>query len=760
MSIYIINNKEEYLKTRKNLSNDKLMTINELKKNLYFNYNNDAIIYLMNKYNYNYQVAKIMIENMYYIKEATNNKVNKLIKLKEELIENKLLIKNKLFEKYIVNQNIVFDNKLISNDLEILRKQTNGVIKEYPQCNYNHLIHMLKDQEEEVTFIANEICNLISNGIDINNIYITNINDEYRKIISKIFKLFKIPVNLKKDTSIISNTITNKFIETNFDINVLKDNEVSEKLISIMNKYINIDHNNIKELIINDIKNTKLKTPILKNAINEIEFTSKNINDQEYLFILGFNQGEFPTISKDELYLNDKELKSIELLTSNELNKLKNNIYTNIIKNTKNTIITSKEINNGNEAYISSLNDILQYEIKKETKKEYNYSNKYNVIELAKYYEKYKKYGTLDNDLLKLLHNYQDIKLNTYNNQFSGIEKDSLKAYLKGKYNLSYSSMDNYYKCAFKYYLNNILRLTPYEETFPTILGNIFHRILENTMNKNQSLDELWSKEEQIINKLNKKDQFFINYLKKELIDIIETLKNYQSLSEFNQSLYEEKIEVPYNGYMDVTFKGFVDKINYLEEQEQTLVSIIDYKTGSAEINLNNIEHGIGMQLPIYIYLAKRSQVIKNARIAGIYIHQLLEKPYHNDGKKIIEKKIKALKLKGYTNQDQDVIKKLDSSYNNSQMINNLKTTANGFYQHAKLLNDQDFEKLNNIAEQKINEAINNINGANFQINPKKDDKTIDGCMYCKYQGICYKNESNYIKIEKTSGGEENAKMD
>ena len=53
----------------------------------------------MNKYNVNYNIAKIYLDNIYYClnKNIDNSKINKLKKIKEDLDNNGYLIYNKLF---------------------------------------------------------------------------------------------------------------------------------------------------------------------------------------------------------------------------------------------------------------------------------------------------------------------------------------------------------------------------------------------------------------------------------------------------------------------------------------------------------------------------------------------------------------------------------------------------------------------------------------------------------------------------------------
>ena len=92
------------------LYNIKFMTKKEFVDNYYYKYNDDAIFYLMNKYNYNIDVCKVYLNNLYVIdinKEYNSDKLNFLKNLKQELIDNNLLIFNRAFK------NIIKDKKII-----------------------------------------------------------------------------------------------------------------------------------------------------------------------------------------------------------------------------------------------------------------------------------------------------------------------------------------------------------------------------------------------------------------------------------------------------------------------------------------------------------------------------------------------------------------------------------------------------------------------------------------------------------------------
>ena len=81
------------------------MTINELRRKLYFDYDEQAIYYLMKKYGYLIDVAKMYIDRMYEVNiiDSKTPKIKKIIDLKEELIKENLLTFSPNFKEYLRN---------------------------------------------------------------------------------------------------------------------------------------------------------------------------------------------------------------------------------------------------------------------------------------------------------------------------------------------------------------------------------------------------------------------------------------------------------------------------------------------------------------------------------------------------------------------------------------------------------------------------------------------------------------------------------
>ena len=84
--------------------NIKIMSTNELKENLFFSYNKEALIFMCETYNFQMSFAKDLIKYLYYINANATYEHQKLIflqEIKENLTNNNLLKENTLFKTYL-----------------------------------------------------------------------------------------------------------------------------------------------------------------------------------------------------------------------------------------------------------------------------------------------------------------------------------------------------------------------------------------------------------------------------------------------------------------------------------------------------------------------------------------------------------------------------------------------------------------------------------------------------------------------------------
>ena len=754
------------------LKNIKIMTDNEFIRSYYFDYDLETIYYLMNKYKLKYEVVLIYLKNLYYVenKNYNNDKLNKLVEIKKELDEHNLLKYKPLFLNKLKSMNIVFYNfydldKFYLNLIDNLKKITSvEVINEENNCYYEHKIYEFKNAEEEVEFVATKICELVLSGVNINNIVLLNSSDIYTNHIKRIFKYFSIPINIKDNNSLLGTKMgtffleninsdiskTFELLEINFDLKNSLNLEIYNRLITISNKFSFVsDYMEIKDLLKVELLNTKLSDVILDEAV-KVEVLEDYIpNDNEYVFLLGFNQGECPKNLKDEDYINDLLKEKLNLSTTTSKNIIHSKKIINIIKNVKNLWITYKLNGEQGSLTVSSLNEKLNYEVIHNIKISYNYSNLNNNLKLARYMDDYLKYGSKNEDLDLLNNTYKNNVYRKYDNKFNGIKKTNENI------TLSYSSMDNYYKCSFKYYISSILKLNCYEETFMTYIGSLFHYVLskKDNLSLEDSITEFMNNNSK---EFTNKENFFLEKLKKDLEFILDVIKKQEDYTNFHNALYEKYIEIPKE---NDKFIGIVDKI--LLNDNKTLGAIVDYKTGNPSLELNYIEYGLGLQLPIYLYLINK--INPDIEVVGFYLQKILPSLIiRNPLKDITSQKRDLLKLQGFSLSEEEKLSEFDKTYIDSELIKSMKVGNNGFYAYSKTLTKNNMQNIVKIIDQKIDEALTNIHNNNFDINPKVINNKNIGCEYCKFKDICYMTEKDIVRLKDIDnldflGGDNNA---
>ena len=695
----------------------------------------------MQNNNLDYQNASELIQNMYYLFEDNyqNKKIDNLNNLKKELETNNLLIKDIYFKNYLKNKNIFiygFDylTKYYLKIINELKKITNVSIIPKSNHNYQHPIYEFKSLNDSIEYIANDIIDK-----DLNHVYLYGINQDNISTIKRIFHNYHLNINLPSSSTLYETPIGYNFLNnlTREYLENIKNNDLKDLIINIINKYYWTNLKDIKDMLTYEFKNTLLPNNKYTNAINIINSLSNNyFDDNDYIYILNFNNEYIPINYKDTDFINDNE-KFIFLETTAEKNNLEKYLFNECFKSIKNLIITSATTNFKGPLKESSLISDYHYEV---IKKEYSptlYSNQSNLYNLGLLLDNYEQYNDLNPNLNKLLSTYPKHNYLSYNNEYTIV---NLKPDFT--YNLSYSKINSYYECPFKFYCNNILKIQEYKDTFDTYLGSLCHYILSKIYNNDFDFNQV--KEEYLTTNpfnLTNENLFFLNKVLEELKIAIKNIKSLQKITKYQSIETEKTIETTIN---NIKFIGIIDKIMHYNNN----IALIDYKTGGVDINLSLTPLGLNLQLPTYLFLIKK--IYPNSNIVGIYLQHIL-KPIFNKDLNITEEEqyAKSLKLDGYSLSNESCLKDFDPTYENSAYISGLKLTSNGFASYSKVLNENNFNKLYKLTENKIKECIDNINQSNFQIEPKIINNENISCPNCPYMGICYKTDKNnkYLNI-------------
>lgn len=738
----------EKLEQEDKLYNLKFMTQKEYLNQYYFTYKDNALLYLMKKYHYKVDVCKVYLNYLYIIDENKayqNKKLNFLKNLKKELRENGLLEYNPSFKNYIKNK-----KRLILNyhKLDLYERHALGVEEDTMPPEKELTVTEYKTMEDEVNGIALEILKLLKQNININKIYLTNVSKDYLYTIDRIFTYYKIPINIEMNYPIFGTKIVKDYLKEE-KLDLENNNKITKKLVSILNSLVDLkdDSKEYQELLISKIKSASITSEKYKDAVQIKNLENEEFMDDEYIFVLGLNQDNLPKLEKDTDFISDKDKKEVELYTTDEKNKMAKTSLINIFYSIKNLYLSYKLQTPFQSMYPSSI--IEEYKIKVIPPQEdnYQYSNLYNKLRLGSKLDTYNRYQEIT-PLLKELYTHYDIPYQTYDNSFKGINKNTYLENLPFPLKLSYTSINSYNECKFKYYANYVLKLNTFENTFAAFIGSLYHRILQLYKRSNFNFEEEYQK---YLEKrdLSLKEKVLLVRLKKELLDLLEQEKKQDLILGYIDELHEQKIEIPLKKDIEVIFTGTIDKIMYYKKIEDTYFSIIDYKSGTVDTKIEKMKYGLSMQLPVYLYLINYSKVFSNPIFTGIYYQNILFNYPSFDKKSLEELKKDRLKLQGYSTDDLSILERFDPTYENSEVIKSMKYTEKGFYHYAKVLNDKEVYDMIRYTKKQIEKSMNEILDGDFTINPKVYDGKNISCEFCEFKDICYKTQKDTVYLDK-----------
>lgn len=750
------------LSRSKLLYNLKFYTFRELKKKLFFDYDSRALEYIIKNYGVSLAVARIYMDNMYFLENIRDEKVKFLNKLKQDLEDNNLLIKCENFIGYIKDKTLIvygYDELTLEQQLILNKMGINYELKENENNLYMPQVFQANSISEEVRFVVNKISELLHEGISIDKIKLIMGND-YNNTVRRYFNIYKIPINLEDNSSFYCTLVAKEFL-SNYEERTIEDNIdcLREKydnvndLVNIINKSVLVDDKNIrKEFIIEDLKKASIKKDKYDRAI-EVASLDDDFSDDTYVFLLGFNINAYPKVQRDDDYLSDNVKTNLGIDTSTNINRIEKRNLMRKLKSIKNLTITYKLSNGKVVFYPSTLLKEMNLEVSKiEFNKYVSYSQMDTMMDYARDLDNLYKFNEVSVTLALYRENL-NIAYREFNNVFSGINEEKYRQRINYELALNYTNMEMYNECAFKYYLSKVLKIDIYEENFKAIIGTIVHHILELGLVKDIDITHeiiKFVKEQEY--ELNKREYFYLEKLGKELKEILTILKEQESKSKLNNYLFESELYV-YKDRDDikVTFKGLIDKVMYNNVDDKEILAVVDYKTGNTFITLDNIKYGLNIQTPIYLYLLRKSDRFKGATIAGFYIQKVLESgpPSIVENKSIDDIRRDNLKLNGFTNSATNIMELVDSDYLDGKIIKGLSFKTNGELKaSAKVLSNKEMDEVVDEVDEKIEECISNIIEAKFDINPKViKDKNV-ACTFCKFKDICFMSKKDEVVLK------------
>ena len=561
------------------------------------------------------------------------------------------------------------------------------------------------------------------------------------------------------------------------------------------------------------LKNSSLtKIPGTQDQVIMGDVDRSRSHKVKAIFIIGLNDGQFPSINKDEGFINDNDRKilkedGIELAkdTIDKLYEENFNIYKAFTTAEEKLYLLysssdmqgralrpSMLINKIKKMYIKlkEQSDIIEKNseiLDKNTTYEELIHNIYiaketgNIEKIWAYvYDYYKK----DNKWNEKMQ--QDLKGLEYTNIPEKIEQKNIDKLYGNTLVTSISKLERYRSCPFSYYLQYGLKIKPQQELkiqtidTGTFIHEVIDRFFTDIKQEEIKLEEITEEQlSTIIDKIiDEKLQQNKNYIftstaryralvirlkkiiKKALKHIIETIVNsrFQVLGtelEFGEKGKYKPINLTLENGKKVEIIGKIDRIDTAQNENGKYLRIIDYKSSVKNIDLNEVYAGIQIQLLTYLKSACKEEDLMPA---GMLYFNMLEQMIKSNKKleeEEIEEKIRAnFKMKGFILADINVVKLHDKNIEkgSSNLVPAyIDKEGNLNEKRTSGLTAEEFENLQKYIDIIIKQIAKEILSGKIDLKPYYKNKKTP-CRYCDYKSICGFNmggcENKYNYIE------------
>lgn len=722
----------------------KVVTVNEVIAMFLGKLDEEILIELIAKYDFNLEHAKIIQENLIFPHTTSfNKKTSELSTIRRQLISDGYITVDEYASFAFANKDVLILDYLRDHSLLNELLLTANVNVTYFTKDYNYIpkLYAFKSDVEEVYYVLNSIAALLNNGVLARNIIVLRPQTNYLNLLFALAPQFNIvfqnegkPLLSFPEVKSIVQSLEQKEITISELLEGSDKEDLSPVLISFYNAFSTIDFNKLPaKFHIEYIKSVLQKTNFSVTVNDGIKIVNElpqyDFADKHYFF-LDFSQTTAPVVPRGSRLLTAEEIKELGMLPVDKEALINERQMVKALTNLRNLTLSYSYIANNEKNDVSPLANALGLEKELITIPTSFYSHEYINYLTGLYKDQYRYYNIISDELNLLEHaNPNSNEFKKFDFRFKGINYEH-QLPLK----LSFSSYDDFINLPFDYFAKYILKIVE-SGSYALDYGNFVHKVLE------ESIDEE-SFERNFHYYIDKydftvKDKFFVMHQKPIVKENFFFLKDYLHRSNPKEVIKEEYISIPLNE--NVTISGKVDRIHLYERNDKKYLVVFDYKTGEAHMGTSDIEKGFHFQLPIYSVLVNNYERFKDYETVGLAMNSIKLGPFlfqdENHFKTIVDK---DLKFKALLKYDISAMSAIDPTYIQSEFYIGLRVNKDGTL--GKMGGKIPFEDLKEHAETKISEVATRILANDFKVEKTYITGTRTSGPYSKYVNISYVN--------------------
>jgi len=221
-----------------------------------------------------------------------------------------------------------------------------------------------------------------------------------------------------------------------------------------------------------------------------------------------------------------------------------------------------------------------------------------------------------------------------------------------------------------------------------------------------------------------------------------------------NPSSYEFELK---NG-TKVVFSGVIDRVDLLKlEDGKVYIRVVDYKTGTKQFSIDDIKHGLNIQMLLYLFTLKNNKnkaffdsiESSSPEAAGVvYLSSnipQLETEDYEDAAEIFIKAQKKLMRSGLLLDDVDILRAMNDELS-PDYLNDVKVKKDGSLSGRSLVCAERFEMLREEIDKTLNDISEKIVSGVADAIPLEYNKK-EPCEFCAMRPICRRSKDAERRI-------------
>ncbi len=365
------------------------------------------------------------------------------------------------------------------------------------------------------------------------------------------------------------------------------------------------------------------------------------------------------------------------------------------------------------------------------------------------------------------------------------ISPDVVRSIIGDRIYVSPSSLEKYVKCPFSYYASYVLSLreTKYGRWSANHVGSFVHYVMEHIVRfaipddpdaPSPTSEEIEAEVTRIVELYvktispddtlkTKRMEHLYKKLRRLSLLIIQNVTKELADSDFRPAFFELHIdgkdgapaplEIPLSNGARIVLKGYIDRVDIWKDEGDVYVRIVDYKTGSKQFSLSDLDYGLNTQMLLYLFALCASPGARFRKSTGleddaapipagvVYLSSAIPKTALKDfsatEQDVMDASEQNLLRSGIILDDDRIIQAM--SHSESRDILMGITKKDGRFVGKPLISSEEFGELYSKIRKTLTDIGERIYEGIADCKPLELSGT-DPCKYCTVKQMCRKD--------------------